>query len=185
MIIAGCLVAARERTSPRRPQVVPHDPARRRQPTSPLILRFVRELAAFEREPDAVVATEAMLHEALFGAQPLGGGGDRRGRRGRSGFALFFHNFSTWTGQRGLYLEDLYVTPDARGRGVGKALLRHLAGLAVERGCARFEWSVLDWNADAIAFYRAMGAVGHGRVDRAARRRRCAASGWRGALDPD
>jgi len=123
------------------------------------ILRFVRELAVFEREPDAVLATEPMLHDALFGAHPaaeavIAEDGEPLG------FALFFHNFSTWQGKRGLYLEDLYVTPSARGRGVGKALLRHLAGLAVERDCARFEWSVLDWNADAIAFYRAMGAVG-------------------------
>ncbi len=123
------------------------------------ILRFVRELAVFEREPDAVLATEPMLRDALFGAHPaaeavIAGDGEPLG------FALFFHNFSTWQGKRGLYLEDLYVTPAARGRGVGKALLRHLAGLAVERDCARFEWSVLDWNADAIAFYRAMGAVG-------------------------
>ena len=76
------------------------------------------------------------------------------------GFALFFHNFSTWTGRRGLYLEDLYVAPAARGRGVGAALLRHLAGVALDRGCARLEWAVLDWNVDAIAFYRAMGALG-------------------------
>jgi GNAT superfamily N-acetyltransferase len=124
-----------------------------------VILRFVRELADFEREPDAVEATEAMLAEALFGAhsaaeaiiaetdEPLG-------------FALFFHNFSTWKGKRGLYLEDLYVTPAARGTGVGAALLRHLAGIAVDRGCARFEWSVLDWNEPAVRFYRALGAVG-------------------------
>ena len=123
------------------------------------ILRFVRELAVFEREPEAVLATEPMLHEALFGARPAAEAVIAEDG-GPLGFALFFHNFSTWQGKRGLYLEDLYVTPSARGRGVGKALLRHLAGLAVERDCARFEWSVLDWNADAIAFYRAMGAVG-------------------------
>ncbi len=76
------------------------------------------------------------------------------------GFALWFHNFSTWRGRRGLYLEDLYVTPAARGKGVGRALLIHLAGIAVARGCARFEWSVLDWNQPAIDFYRTMGAVG-------------------------
>jgi GNAT superfamily N-acetyltransferase len=124
------------------------------------ILRFVRDLAAFEREPDAVTATEAMLTAALFGEQPAAEAviAERAGEP--VGFALFFHNFSTWEGRRGLYLEDLYVTPEARGAGVGAALLRHLAGIAVDRGCARFEWSVLDWNADAIAFYRAMGAVG-------------------------
>ncbi|SFP53898.1 GNAT family N-acetyltransferase [Sphingomonas rubra] len=126
----------------------------------PVILALVRELAAFEREPDAVKATEPMLAAALFGERPAAEAVIAEADGAAVGFALFFHNFSTWTGRRGLYLEDLYVTPAARGRGIGKALLRHLAALAVERGCARFEWSVLDWNADAIAFYRAMGAVG-------------------------
>jgi len=124
------------------------------------ILRFVRDLAAFEREPDAVEATEATLAEALFGTSPAAEAVIAEDDSGPLGFALFFHNFSTWTGRRGLYLEDLYVTPEARGKGVGTALLRHLAALAVARGCGRFEWSVLDWNADAIAFYRQMGAVG-------------------------
>ncbi|THD35552.1 MAG: GNAT family N-acetyltransferase [Sphingomonas sp.] len=122
-----------------------------------LILRFVRELAAFEREPDAVVATEAGLRHALF---------DERSAEvviaeehgAPVGFALFFHNFSTWTGRKGLYLEDLYVTPEARGSGVGTALLRHLAGIALDRDCARFEWAVLDWNTSAVDFYTAMGA---------------------------
>ena len=124
------------------------------------ILRFVRELAAFEREPDAVEATEPMLAEALFGEKPAAEALIAENEHGPLGFALFFHNFSTWTGKRGLYLEDLYVTPDARGQGVGGALLSHLAGMALDRGCARFEWSVLDWNADAIAFYWKVGAVG-------------------------
>lgn len=124
------------------------------------ILRFVRDLAAFEREPDAVEADEGMLAEALFGDRPAAEAVIAEIGGEPVGFALFFHNFSTWTGRRGLYLEDLYVDPAARGNGVGTALLRHLAGLAVQRGCARFEWAVLDWNADAIAFYRAMGAVG-------------------------
>lgn len=126
----------------------------------PTILALVRELAAFEREPDAVEATEPMLAQALFGEPPAAEAVVAEEDGATVGFALFFHNFSTWTGRRGLYLEDLYVTPPARGRGVGKMLLRHLAALAVERGCARFEWSVLDWNADAIAFYRSVGAVG-------------------------
>ncbi|NYD88241.1 GNAT family N-acetyltransferase [Sphingomonas melonis] len=126
----------------------------------PVILRFVRDLAAFEREPDAVEATELMLHDALFGDRPAAEAVIAEDGTGPLGFALFFHNFSTWAGRRGIYLEDLYVTPEARGRGVGGALLRHIAALAVARGCARFEWSVLDWNADAIAFYRRMGAVG-------------------------
>jgi GNAT superfamily N-acetyltransferase len=124
----------------------------------PLILRFVRELAAYEREPDAVEATEAMLGDALFGARPVAEAVIAELDAAPAGFALFFHNFSTWTGRPGIYLEDLYVTPDARGAGVGKALLRHLAEMAVDRGCGRFEWAVLDWNTPAIDFYRAMGA---------------------------
>jgi GNAT superfamily N-acetyltransferase len=125
-----------------------------------LVLRFVRELALFEREPDAVTASEADFTAALFGDAPSAEAVIAEADGEPVGFALFFHNFSTRTGRRGLYLEDLYVTPAARGRGVGRALLAHLAGIAVDRGCARFEWSVLDWNADAIAFYRSVGAVG-------------------------
>ena len=126
----------------------------------PLILRFVRELAEYERDLDAVKATVPALEEALFGANPAAEALIAEVAGTPMGFALFFHNFSTWTCTRTLYLEDLYVTPDARGAGVGTALLRHLAGIAQARGCARFEWSVLDWNEPAIAFYRAMGAVG-------------------------
>ncbi|MGI4730232.1 MAG: GNAT family N-acetyltransferase [Janthinobacterium lividum] len=126
----------------------------------PVILRFVRDLAAFEREPDAVAATAADLEDALFGNRPAAEAVIADDGGEPLGFALFFHSFSTWTGRRGLYLEDLYVAPAARGLGVGTALLRHLAGIALDRRCGRFEWSVLDWNADAIAFYRAMGAVG-------------------------
>lgn len=124
----------------------------------PLILRFVRELAEFEREPDAVKATEPMLAAALFGADAVAEAVIAEVSGAPAGFALFFRNFSTWTGLPGLYLEDLYVTPAARGAGVGTALLRHLAGIARDRGYGRFEWAVLDWNAPAIAFYRAMGA---------------------------
>jgi GNAT superfamily N-acetyltransferase len=123
-----------------------------------LIMHFVRELAEFERAADKVVATEPLLHDALFGAHPAAEAEIASLDGKPVGMALFFHNFSTWTGWRGLYLEDLYVTPEARGSGVGKALLQHLAALAVERGCTRFEWSVLDWNEKAIAFYRSMGA---------------------------
>ncbi|KTF70735.1 N-acetyltransferase family protein [Sphingomonas sp. HT-1] len=127
----------------------------------PQILAFVRELAAFEREPDAVLATEDMLQAALFGSRPAAEAVIAERPDGTPlGFALFFQNFSTWTGLPGMYLEDLYVTPAARGAGVGKALLRHLADIAVERGYGRFEWSVLDWNQPAIDFYRAMGAKG-------------------------
>jgi len=124
----------------------------------PLILELVRELAAYEREPDAVTATEPMLRDALFGARPHAEAVIAEADGAPVGFALFFHNFSTWTGRPSLYLEDLFVRPEARGRGAGKALLRHLAGVALDRGCARFEWSVLDWNTPAIEFYRAMGA---------------------------
>lgn len=124
----------------------------------PLILALVRELAEYERAPDECHATEAALAASLFGATPqaeviiaeMDGAG--------AGFALFFHNYSTWEARRGLYLEDLFVRPAFRGRGLGRALLEHLARLAVERGCARFEWTVLDWNAPAIGFYEALGA---------------------------
>lgn len=124
----------------------------------PLILELIRELAAYEREPDAVVATESLLHQHLFGPNPLIecviGEVDNKPQ----GFALFFHNFSTWRGRPGLYLEDLFVRPAARGAGLGRALLVHLARLAVERNCSRMEWSVLDWNEPAIGFYRKLGA---------------------------
>ena len=126
----------------------------------PLILRLVRELAEFEREPDAVEATEDMLERALFGERPAAEAVIAEFEGVPVGFALFFQNFSTWTGRPGIYLEDLYVTPAARGSGTGTALLRHLAGIALDRGCGRFEWAVLDWNEPAINFYRAMGAVG-------------------------
>lgn len=126
----------------------------------PLILRLVRELAEFEREPGAVVATEDMLSAALFGDRPAAEAVIAEHDSEAVGFALFFQNFSTWTGRPGLYLEDLYVTPAARGLGVGTALLHHLAGIALDRGYGRFEWAVLDWNEPAIAFYRSMGAVG-------------------------
>jgi len=122
------------------------------------VLRFVRELAEYEREPDAVVATEAMMDEALFGAAPKAEAliADVDGEA--VGFALFFHTFSTWTGRQGIWLEDLYVTPDARGSGAGKALVSAVAGICIDRGCPRFEWWVLDWNEPAIGFYRSIGA---------------------------
>lgn len=123
------------------------------------ILRLIRALADYEQLAHEVVATEDSLRSALFGPRPdaecLIACEDAR----PVGFALFFHNFSTFRGRRGLYLEDLFVEPDCRGRGHGRALLQRLAQLAVERGCARFEWSVLDWNAPAIGFYRSVGAV--------------------------
>jgi GNAT superfamily N-acetyltransferase len=124
----------------------------------PLILAFIRELAEYERMLDRVVATEAVLHEQLFGARPGAEVVIARWAGEPAGFALFFHNFSTFLGRRGLYLEDLFVRPAYRGRGVGRALLAHLARAAVERGCGRLEWWVLDWNEPAIGFYRALGA---------------------------
>lgn len=124
----------------------------------PLILEFIRELAEYEKLAHKVTATEEVLLETLFGsvrsAEALIAlhGGDP------AGFALYFHNYSTFLGRPGLYLEDLFVRPAFRGAGVGAALLRHLAGIAVDRGCGRFEWSVLDWNEPAIGFYRKLGA---------------------------
>ena len=126
---------------------------------APVILRFIKELAAYEREPDAVVATETMLDDALFGASPKAEALIAESDGAAIGFALFFHTFSTWTGRQGLWLEDLYVTPDARGSGAGKALLAQLAGLCLDRDCPRFEWAVLDWNEPAIGFYRSIGAL--------------------------
>ena len=123
-----------------------------------LILRFIIELAVYEKEPDAVVTDQDGIAGSLFGqgataraliaeldAEPVG-------------YAVWFASYSTWLGRNGLYLEDLYVTPEMRGRGVGKAILRQLAALAVAQGCGRMEWSVLDWNAPAIAFYESVGA---------------------------
>jgi GNAT superfamily N-acetyltransferase len=133
----------------------------------PVIHRLVRELAAFERALEEARATEEQLHASLFGADPVAyaliaeraGEGDGAGVPGEAvGFALWFRNFSTWTGTAGMYLEDLYVRPDARGAGHGKALLAALAGICVERGWPRFEWSVLDWNEKALGVYRSIGA---------------------------
>jgi GNAT superfamily N-acetyltransferase len=125
----------------------------------PTILRFVRELAAFERAPDAVKASEPMLQAALFEAPPAAEALIAERDGAAVGFAIFYVTFSTWTGRRGLWLDDLYVAPEARGHGVGAALLARLAGIALDRGYARFEWWVLDWNTPAIDFYRAKGAI--------------------------
>ena len=123
-----------------------------------LIIDFIRALAAYERLADAVVLDRATLAAHLFGAKPMAevliGDVDGVAR----GFALFFHNFSTFEGRPGIYLEDLFVDPQARGAGLGKALLSTLAQLAIERDCARLEWSVLDWNEPAIKFYQSLGA---------------------------
>jgi GNAT superfamily N-acetyltransferase len=124
----------------------------------PLILRFIRALAEYEREPDAVVATEDSLRFWLFGDSPAAEVVFARVEGVEVGFALFFQTFSTWMGRPGLWLEDLFVLPERRRRGAGLALLRHLARMASERGYGRIEWSVLDWNEPSIAFYRGLGA---------------------------
>ena len=124
----------------------------------PIIHTLIRELAAFERLLDEAKATEAQLQEGLFGSRPSAEVVIARIGDEVAGFALFFHNFSTFVGKPGLYLEDLYVRQQFRGQGCGEALLRYLAGLALERGCGRFEWSVLDWNQRAIDFYKSLGA---------------------------
>ena len=126
----------------------------------PLIRQLIAELAEYERLADAAVATDDDLREQLFGAHPAAEVliGEVDGEA--AGFALFFHNFSTFLGKRGLYLEDLFVRPAFRGAGLGKHLMAALARIAVQRDCGRFEWSVLDWNAPAIGFYRKLGATG-------------------------
>ena len=122
-----------------------------------LILRFIRALAAYEKLSDQVVATEELLREWIFEKKkaevlfPMEEGEE-------VGFALFFHNFSTFLGRAGLYLEDLYISPEYRGKGYGKATLQRLAQIAVERGCGRLEWSCLDWNQPSIDFYLSLGA---------------------------
>lgn len=125
----------------------------------PLILELIRGLAEYERLAHEMVATEEGLRASLFGARPDAEVVIARVGEKAAGFALFFHNYSTFLGRRGLALEDLFVLPAWRGRGLGRRLLAHLAALAVERGCGRFEWAVLDWNEDAIRFYRSVGAV--------------------------
>ena len=124
-----------------------------------LILSLIRKLAVYERLLDAVSATEEAVRQTLFGPRPFAEvliaewGGEP------AGFALFFHNYSTFLAKPGIYLEDLYVEEPLRGKGIGKALLKRLAALAVERGCGRLEWAVLDWNEPSIGFYKSLGAV--------------------------
>jgi GNAT superfamily N-acetyltransferase len=124
----------------------------------PLLLVLIKELAEFEKLQQHVVATEAVLHQSMFGARVAAEAVIARVGGKPAGFALYFHNFSTFLGKHGLYLEDLFVRPDFRGDGVGKALLAYLAKLALERGCGRFEWAVLDWNRRAQEFYDSLGA---------------------------
>ena len=126
---------------------------------APAVLAFIRELAVYERLEHKVVATAADLAAALFGPRPYAEVVFACLDGTPVGFALFFHNFSTFLGKPGIYLEDLFVRPAARGQGVGKALLAWLARTALERGCGRLDWAVLDWNEPSIGFYRGLGAV--------------------------
>jgi GNAT superfamily N-acetyltransferase len=126
---------------------------------APLLLDLIRGLAAYEKLADQVTATEADLRDTLFGPRPAAEALIAELDGAPAGFAIFFSSYSTFLARPGIYLEDLFVKPELRRRGVGRALFTHVARLAVERGCGRFEWSVLDWNAPAIAFYRSLGAV--------------------------
>jgi len=126
---------------------------------TPVILAMIRELADYERMSHEVVADVTRLRQSLFGERRVAEVLIAEKRGEPLGFALFFHNFSTFVGRPGIYLEDLYVRPAARGSGIGKALLVRLARIAVERGCGRLEWAVLDWNEPAIGFYRRLGAT--------------------------
>ena len=124
----------------------------------PVILELIRDLATYERAPHEVIATEEQLVDVLFGKRPAAEVLLAFEGNSPVGFALFFHNFSTWLGRPGLYLEDLFIKPEKRGKGYGRALLVELAKIAMERGCGRMEWAVLDWNESAIKFYHALGA---------------------------
>jgi GNAT superfamily N-acetyltransferase len=125
----------------------------------PTILQLIRDLATYERAPNDVVATEEGLREVLFGVEPSAKVVLIFEGKEAIGFAVYFFNFSTWLGRPGLYLEDLFVKPETRGRGYGRALLVHLAKIARDHGCGRMEWAVLDWNEPAIQFYRKLGAT--------------------------
>jgi GNAT superfamily N-acetyltransferase len=125
----------------------------------PGILNFIRELAAYEREPDAVLATEEDLLRDGFGAAKVFDCLMAEWDGETAGFALYFHNYSTWRGHAGIHLEDIYVTPAMRGHGIGRALIQAVARIAAEEGCPRLQWDVLAWNAPAIGFYEKMGAA--------------------------
>ena len=125
----------------------------------PLILKFIRGLAEYERAPEKAVATEADLLRDGFSANPKFRVVIAEYESEPAGFAFFFFNYSTWNGRPGLYLEDLFVYPQFRGKGIGKALLTHLAKIAVDENCARFDWHVLRWNTSAIEFYKSLGAA--------------------------
>lgn len=123
-----------------------------------VIADLIRGLARFEKLEHEVTLTDELLAAGLFGPRPYAEAVLAEVERHAAGFALFFHNFSTFLGRPGIYLEDLFVVPEHRGKGIGRSLLAHLAHLAVERGCGRLEWAVLDWNSEAIAFYERLGA---------------------------
>lgn len=126
---------------------------------TPLLIEFIHALAEYERAaPGEVQVTEAALRESMFGDRPAAEAIIAYYGDDPAGFAVFFHNFSTWTGKRGMYLEDLFVKPAFRGHGIGRALLEAVAKIAVERDCPRYQWMVLDWNQPAIEFYRRLGA---------------------------
>lgn len=125
---------------------------------SATILQFIRELAVYEKQGDAVTATVESIAQSLFSPEATAHAILCLRDDKPIGFAVYFYNYSTWLGKNGLYLEDLYVSPHERGTGAGKAMLKYLAQLAVSRNCGRFEWTVLDWNEPAIAFYQAIGA---------------------------
>lgn len=125
---------------------------------SALIIRFITELAIYEKSENEVIATESDIKHSLFGSDSSTKAVICNINHEPVGFAVYFFNYSTWLGQHGLYLEDLYVSPQYRQTGAGKALLKHLANIALSRNCGRFEWSVLDWNEPAIQFYRSLGA---------------------------
>jgi GNAT superfamily N-acetyltransferase len=124
----------------------------------PIILQLIRDLATYERAPDEVTATEEQLVSVLFGERPAAEVLLAFEEESPAGFAVYFYNFSTWLGRPGLYLEDLFVKPEKRGKGYGRALLVELAKIARDRGCGRMEWAVLNWNEPAIKFYQALGA---------------------------
>lgn len=123
-----------------------------------LILKFIRDLAIYEKAEHEVLATESTIAESLFGSDSTTRALICEYNGEAVGYAVYFFNYSTWLGKHGLYLEDLYISPAARGKGAGKQLLRHLARIALDKGCGRFEWSVLDWNEPAIRFYQSLGA---------------------------
>ena len=128
------------------------------QNDSTIILQFIKELAAYEKAPNAVKANIEDIEESIFGDNSTVRALICSTAGKPIGFAVYFFNYSTWLGKNGLYLEDLYITPQSRGKGAGETLLRHLAKIAVTKGCGRFEWSVLDWNIPAIEFYKSLGA---------------------------